>query len=213
MRAKQNKIIKTMENLKNKINKKVASILLGICLLLAGYASSLIGNTNLGYNILTDNTGCFSSSATTSPKYMTSQTGTTTVSCGTGNDESMRVFSWLIASSTATKYAFRVERSLDGIDWYQDAGELMNTDLMSFTANATSTQLVNQTEFIYPFASSTKEAELTVGVGGHATTSAKLLSFEIPTTGSKFIRIVSYLTPGSYNGAIHLKLVPSRISK
>ena len=162
----------------------------------------------LGYATLDENNGCKSANATTSLNWLRPGTGTTTVQCGTGSAEKVRIFAWLVASSTQTQYDFVVSDSMDNKDFHQRAGSLI--------LNATTTQLTNHSEFQYKFASSTKEEQISVGFGGRGTTSAKLISFEVPTLGANYLRITSSLidadpplqtATSSDNGALWLSII------
>ena len=129
---------------------------------------------------------CSSDVATTTLNYMTPGTGTTTITCLAGRSESLRILAILVGSSTQTNYRFRAEDSVDGVDYF--------ARLASVRELATTTSLSSTVaEYSLVFASTTAGSFTLANFGGLASTSASLISFDIPTLGSNYVRVVSYL--------------------
>lgn len=149
-----------------------------------------------GYSTLNDS--CKTATATSTPvgvfnvpnlNWLTPGTGTTTLFCRTDSAKNMKVLLWEVASSTRTTYNMAISDSQDGVDYYERGGSLLE-----FNQNSTTTNLVSNSVLIHQFASSTIEAQQNVGFYGRGTTSAKLISFEIPTLGAKFVKVTYFLT-------------------
>ncbi len=145
------------------------------------------------------------SSATTSPAYMTAGTATSTLTWDsyaalgtyTGTLKSTLLIQ-LVASSTATVLTTNIEYSQDGIDWYQSNG--LFAAGFSTTTNPIDIGQVNQ--FKFAFASST------AGLAGLATTTAtttRAIPVVVPT---RFVRAIFSLAPGSTAGAVWGQFVP-----
>ena len=182
-----------MNKLKEKLSASVVSVLLSGAVLFVFLAQLLVGNnspkdSNLAGALLGRNCST-NGAASTSPVTLSSAgAATSTVDCFLGGSNVLRVNAWLIASSTDTHYRFLVARSNDNKDFYQEGGSLL-----TLNANATTTQLNSFTELGIKFASSTKETQVNVNFGGTGTTSAKLITFEIPTRGANYVRVSTYL--------------------
>ena len=180
------------KSLKDKLTASVIGALLSGAALLILMAQLLAGTPNekpLGVSAILGASCRTNGAASTSPASLgAAGTATSTLDCPVGGADVLRVNAWFIASSTQTNYRILVSKSNNDIDVYQEGGSLL-----SLTANATSTNLRNFTEFNYQFASSTKETQIEVNFSGTGTTSAKLLTFEIPTKGANLIRLTTYL--------------------
>ena len=193
----------------NTIEKLKLSWRLHLSKWLTAMVIALVGGGSLGYAVLSDTTACRSANATSSVRFMTPGTGTTTTPCATANADSVRAYVIVVASSSGisdTVYGFRVERSMNNIDWFADVEDIMEL--------ATTTRFVsNFSETILPYASSTAGTNGindTIAFGGYGTTTYNLINFDIPTAGANYVRLVSYITTGSRNGAIHQALIPKR---
>ena|SRR3990167_5053619 len=183
-----------MENIKTKFKNNIIAWLFGLIVLLGG---GYTAGDRLGY--FNTDSNCRTGTATTSLLWMTPGTATTTLTCTTGSASNLRVNAILVGSSSqSTHYRYRVERSMNNIDWY--------TDLNTLTQSATTTAVTGQfADNVIAFSTSTNPIAGTsqdIGFGGRGTTTANFVNFNIPTLGSKYTRVVFYLTIGGRNGAI-----------
>ena len=151
---------------------------------------------------------CNTSTATSTLSYMSRGLGTTTMTCLTRSVDEMSVNAILVASSTETRYRYRVERSLNNIDWYADIAEIGE---LSSTTPVTG----SFAEFSLRYASSTAGTSQTV-VG----TTANFINFKIKDLRADYTRIVFYLdnvvgsAATSTNGAIRAEgVVKERVTR
>lgn len=143
------------------------------------------------------------SSATTSPVFLTPGTATSTVTYdawanGGGSQafDKATLLLQMTASSTSTTYNVSVEYSQDGIDWYSDAL------LQSVTGTSSQRYSVNT-----PIGYSITYASTTPGgaiVPATANTAYRALTIPTPT---RFVRVFTALAIGGTNGAIWQQIV------
>ena len=182
-------------NKKLTLKQKVITAIVGVLLAASSYLVGQLKEKPLGGVVLDRSCSTGGTASTTLVSLGAAGTATTSMDCLVGRSEVLRVNAWLVASSTDTHYRFLVARSSDLKDYYQDGGSLL-----SLNVNATTTQLNSFTELGYKFASSTKETQINVNFSGTGTTSAKLITFEIPSRGADSIRITTYLQTSKING-------------
>lgn len=152
-----------------------------------------------------------SASATTTVSYLTPGTATTSLiydSFSINNSGSVNktqltdmatLFIQLAASTTATKLNINLEYSQDGIDWFQDGGNIQN----GFATTSKPFDIGQVSQYNFSFASST------AGLGGAATigTTTRAISVRVPT---RYLRAVYSLAIGGGNGAVWSQIIPSR---
>lgn len=140
---------------------------------------------------------CNTSTATSTYSFLAFGSGTTTMECLTRSVDSLSVNIILAASSTATRYRFRVERSINNQDWYADIGQLAEL--------ATSTPYTSTfSEYALAFASTTQGTtggtSQNVNFSGTGTTTANFINFLVPTLRSDRTRLVFYIDANTNGG-------------
>lgn len=145
------------------------------------------------------------STATTSPVYMTPGTGTTTVtidnmSGGTYASDSAVVLMQITATSTTDSTApilgVRIDGSYNGVDWYTQSNNITTTGTSTILTGFSGDYRIN-------FASST------ANLGASATTSRVHESFKIDTP-LRYTRAVFYAPIGGGNMALWANLVAKK---
>lgn len=138
------------------------------------------------------------STASSTPAYLTVATATTTltydtfVNGSTYKADSAVLLTQFTASSTASLLTITPEYSQDGIDWYQD-----NLNTQGTTSPSTSLQVPHTYSWL--FASST--------IGGQPAT-PRVSKAILLTTPTRFIRIIYTITGNS--GAVWGEIVPNK---
>lgn len=146
------------------------------------------------------------STATTSPAYMTAGNATSTLlfdSYGSGTPKISDQATLLIqfsASSTVSVLNTNLEYSQDGIDWYQDGGVMENN--FATTTKPFSITQVNQ--FSLQFASST------AGLPANKLTDSTTTRAIFVRTPTRFVRAVFTLPVGSTPGGVWAQWLASR---
>jgi hypothetical protein len=144
------------------------------------------------------------SSATTSPNYMTTGTATTTLSMDAHSfgesskiDNASLLVQFHASSSLASTLNFRFQFSDDNINWY-DENEVLNS-------NATTTQITHGFhEYTWLQAASTTEKS-TIGNGtATSSQSSRLISIPTPT---RYVRTLFYVPAGSQNAAVYAEII------
>ena len=194
------------------MKKKIALILFTALILITGFIAGNYESVKeaLGYATLTDSNACKTASATTTMKFMTPGTGTTSVSCVTGNAEKIRIFAAFAASSTNTQLRWRVQRSMETATsssgtWFSDIAPVMEL--------ASTTSMTNDfSAFRLTYATPPADTSTSIGFNGSGTTTVSQFSFEVPSSGANLMRVQFYLdattTLGQVNGAIWAQMVP-----
>lgn len=103
------------------------------------------------------------------------------------------------ASSTASILNFVVERSDDGVDWYQD------NVVAPFATTSPVIQLATPISYSWAYASSTIN-----GVGNSGSRLGKVVTIPTPT---RFTRVIFSLAAGGTNGAVWAKFIPEKQNK
>ncbi len=144
------------------------------------------------------------SSATSSPTYMTAGNSTTTLTYDTytsGNTTgaaSAALLLQLVASSTSSILDTNLEYSQDGVDWYQDAG--MFNPSFSTTTKPFDISIVNKYRYIWNGTQSGLPAVvLTTG------TTTRAIALRTPM---RYVRAVFTLPADSAAGAVWAQFVP-----
>lgn len=145
------------------------------------------------------------SSATTSPNYMTAGTATTTLSVDAHEfgesskiDNASLLVQFHASSSIASTLNFRFQFSDDNVNWYNE-NEVLNI-------NATTTRISHGFhEYTWLQAASTTEKS-TIGNGtATSSQSSRLISLPTPT---RYIRTLFYVPIGSSNAAVYAEIIP-----
>jgi hypothetical protein len=141
-----------------------------------------------------------SSSATSSPNYMTPGTGTTTITClvqppnASGAVEAFVAIN-RTASSTASDIKIDIEYSMDGVNWYSN-----NTSDLGTTTPQIA--LAPTQSFILRFASSTLPGGGQIPVPNNR--EARIFKIATPT---KYVRAVISVPIGSLNSGVYASII------
>lgn len=147
---------------------------------------------------------CYTAAATTTLSYMTAGAATSTVSCLVGPDgaNSARLNIEVNASSTATNYAFNIEESMDGIDYFP-------TTLPQSASTTAPFALTARNSYSIVFASSTLGG-VGVGTGSlgvNGSNNRNHYSVDIPVS-MRYVRVYASLPVGSAQGAVWMQILP-----